>query len=408
MTYNEYVEKRNRLMNEARTAFADGNKEKANELKDQIPALDKEWEEQAQFEANMNALEGTQKKVNIQNLGGVQTPASNTVDAIENEKQEDLFKTDLYLNAWAKTMQNKTLTTDEAKVFEMVNDAAAPYTHTTGNSGVLIPENVSAGIWREIAEKFPFYADTMKTYIKGKAIMIVAKSSTEAKWYVESVKTEDGKEMFDRITLNGCELSRAITVSWKLNEMAVADFIPYIISSMAEQMGKGLAYGVMNGAGVTAESQNAPEPIGLITALKAEENTPQVVEYEGHITYATLIAGRAKVKSGYTPKVYVTANTMWTELAAMVDGNGRPLLMADATAGGAYRILGCVVEEDDSVGDGNVVFSDAKQYQVNINKEISMTTEDHNKDRVTDYCAYAIVDGAPLTTKAHSLITKKA
>ena len=31
-------------------------------------------------------------------------------------------------------------------------------------------------------------------------------------------------------------------------------------------------------------------------------------------------------------------------------------------------------------------------------------TEDHVKDRATDYCGYAIVDGGVTSTKAHALL----
>ena len=43
-------------------------------------------------------------------------------------------------------------------------------------------------------------------------------------------------------------------------------------------------------------------------------------------------------------------------------------------------------------------------YQANVNKELSVMTEDHVKDRATDYCGYAIVDGGVTSTKAHALL----
>ena len=43
---------------------------------------------------------------------------------------------------------------------------------------------------------------------------------------------------------------------------------------------------------------------------------------------------------------------------------------------------------------------------MNINKEISMMTEDHVKDRKTDYVGYGIMDGNIITSKAHVLLTE--
>lgn len=413
MKYEEYIAKREELMNAAQTATNEGNFDEAQSQLDAVDALDNQWDKQAQMEANMNALAGKQRKLNVQNLGGQPVagqPVENTI--VAPMTKEAALASDAYTNAWAKFMQGKNdqITKDEASAFRMVNEegsaSADPYVHTTGNTGLLIPQTVANGIWKEIGEKHPYYADALKTFVKGAAIIIKAKESSPAKWYVESVKTEDGRELFDKMTLNGCELARAITVSWKLKEMAIADFIPYITSSLAEEMGKALGYGMIHGAGIV--EGHAPEPLGVVTALSKENSTPQIVEYpEAGLTYAKLIEARSKIKSGYTPAVYVNANTMWTVLAALVDANGRPILMSDVSTGtGVYRVLGCVVKEEDGLADGEILFSEARQYQININKQVSLTTEEHNKERLTDYCAYAIVDGAPITNRAHALLKK--
>lgn len=404
-----YKERRDELMNKINALIEEGKVDEANEMMDEVRALDAQKDLYDQAMANARALQGEERAVNVQNLGGVQIEAPQVVDQTANEQiqPEDMYKTDLYMNAWARFMTNRAMSNEESRAFAMVNEegsaSADPYVHTTGNTSVLIPQTVANGIWKEIGQKHPFYEDALKTYVQGSAIVITAVSSTPAKWYVESVKTEDGKELFDKKTLAGCELARAITVSWKLKEMAIADFIPYITSALAEEMGKALGYGMIHGLGV--RSGHASEPLGVVTALNNESQTPQVVTYTGAITYANLIAARAKVKSGYTPAVYVNANTMWTVLAAMTDGNGRPLLISDVSNGaGVYRVLGCVVKEEDGLNDGEILFSDAKQYQININKQVTLTTEEHNKERLTDYCAYAIVDGTPITNKAHALL----
>lgn len=413
MKYEVYMSKRNELFDKAQNLIDESKVDEANAVMEEITALDNQYDKEAKVEADMRALADQQRKVNVQNLSAP-TVNGPVVDQTAKEvKAEDAYMTDAYKEAWAKVMMNKPLTTDEAKMFRMVNAAgsaeADAFTHTTENTPILIPQTVANGIWKEIEERFPYYADVAKIAVKGKYTMIKAKESSEAKWYVESVKTEDGKELFDRYDLNGCELARAITVSWKLKEMAISEFVAYIISSMAEQMGKALAYGVMHGAGIVEGS--TPEPLGVITALGKENSTPQIVTYAAAtgVTYADLIKTRAKVKSGYKPAVYVNSDTMWNVLAAMTDENGRPLLMADASSsGGVFRVLGCVVKEDDSLGDGEILFSDAKQYLINLQKQISITTEEHNKERTTDYCGYAIADGAPITTKAHALLRKNS
>ena len=240
--------------------------------------------------------------------------------------------------------------------------------------------------------------------------MIQEDTSSESKWYDEATTTEDGKETFKEFKLNGCELSRAITVTWKLKEMAIEDFIPYIQRKMADKMGAGAGYGATHGKGAKAAS-GKPEPMGTVTALLEEAETPQVMKYaKGSIpTYKDILAARSKVKSGYGAglKVYANSNTIWNKLAAVENSDGKNIFVPDPVNGGVFRILGMEVKEDDSMQDGEILFSNANRgYHMNINKEISMMTEEHVKARKTDYCGYAIMDGNILTSKAHALLVE--
>ena len=55
--------------------------------------------------------------------------------------------------------------------------------------------------------------------------------------------------------------------------------------------------------------------------------------------------------------------------------------------------------------DGEILLSNASDgYHLNVNKEISMMTEDHIKARSTDYVGYGIMDGNVVTGKAHALL----
>lgn len=408
MTYQEYLNERKKLNDEAQNLIDAGKFDESEEKVKSMKALDDRWDAQTRAEANLRAMEGNQRKINMQDITGQQ--ASEVKNdfvgmAPEAMRKEDLYKSEDYTNAWAKIMMGQQLTADEDKTFRLVNEA---YTHTTENTPVVVPNTVSTRIWKEIGDMYPYWNDVAKTFVKGKFTIIKEKSSTKAAWYVENVQTEDGEEILESLELNGCELSRVITISWKLKEMAIQDFLSYITSQMAEKMGSGLAYGATHGAGVVKGSK--AEPLGTVTALMAEEDTPQIVEYpKGTLSYKELTMARGRVKSGYSPAIYANSDTIWNILANVLDGNGRPIFVSDPVNGGVYRALGCVVKEDGSMQDGEILFSDAaKGYQANVNKDISVLTEEHAKKRTTDYCGYAIADGAPLTTKAHALLKPNA
>lgn len=413
MNRKEYEEKRAGLLNKAQELLNEGKIEEANLIIKEAETLDEEFEKSAKAKADLEALLGNPYPVNMQQLTdrtaegllmGRQAPQDIMKSGADGEAD---FASDIYKTAWAKTMQRKQLTAEEEKAFLMVNEN---YTHTTGNTAVVIPKTVTDGIWKEIGEMYPYWNDVRKTYVKGILTMVKGDTSSEAEWYEENKETESGKETFSTITLNGCELSRAITVSWKLQEMAMEDFLTYIQGRMAEKMGSALGYGVTHGRGTPGVEEGfKPEPMGVVTVLKKQSGTPQVVTYKkGELSYDDIVEARSKVKGGYASGMflYANANTIWTEIAKVKDQNGRPIFISDPADGsGVGRIFGNTVKEDDSMKDGEILFSNPQiGYTANVNKDITMTTEQHVKKRETDYCGYAIVDGNVITEKAHALL----
>lgn len=416
MNRKQYEEKRAGLVNEAQSLLDAGKVDEANAKMGEITALDEAFENSVKAEATLKALANEPVMQNMQSLtdskaeaalgANAQQVAVTNMNGMPQDKPVD-YESQVYLDAWAKTMQGKPLTNEETDAFRMVNEA---FVHTTENTGAVIPKTVEDGIWKEVGELYPYWNDVRKTYVKGVLTMIQGDTSTDAGWYEESDEVEDGKETFGTLTLNGCELSRSVTVSWKLKEMAMKEFLPYIQSRMAEKMGAALGYGVTHGKGQPgSEDAFKPEPMGAVTALEKQEGTPQIVLYtKDALNYDNIVDTRAKVKGGYAQGlcIYANSDTIWTQIAKVKDKNERPIFVPDVANGsGVGRVLGCIVKEDASMKDGEILFSNANRgYTANVNKQISVTTEEHVKLRNTDYCAYAIVDGNIITATAHALL----
>lgn len=415
MKYEEYLNQRRELENEAQALIDDGKIDEATEKMNAINDLDAKWDAVAKAQANMTALSAEQRIQNVQNLtnadvkngvaaGGVSFAP--VAQMSKDDEMKDLFESEDYKNAWAKAMMGKNLTAAETDVFEKVN----AYVHTTENTGSVIPKTVASGIWDMIEEMYPLWDDVQKTYVKGAYTALVGEDSTDAKWYDEATATEDGKETIGEMALTGCELSRSVTISWKLREMSIEDFIPYIQRKLARKMGAGLGYGASHGKGKPTGSEYKPEPLGIVTALKKETDKPQVGEYvKGSLGYTDLTTARSKVKVGGNElNIYANSTTIWSELANVKDANGRPIFIPDPVNGNVFRILGMVVKEDDSMNDGEVLLSSPfVGYLANVNKEMSVMVEEHIRTRTADYCGYAIVDGGPTSTKAHALLEYK-
>ena len=413
MKYQDYLEQRQALTNEIQTMIDEGNLGEEYTAKcAEVTALDEKWDAIAQAQADLNALADNQRMVDVQAVKGVDvqtgkvTAQVNFVDpAGMTDEDAALFRSDEYVNTWAKAMMGKRLTDNEEALIQRMN----AYTHTTENTGAVVPETVASGIWDMIEEAYPLWDDVQKTYVKGNYTVPIDDTNTDAAWYDESTPTADGEDHFKQLALGGCELSRAVTISWKLREMAVADFIPFIQRKLAKKMGAGLGYGVAHGKGQPGQHDSfKPEPNGIITVLKAEEDTPQVITYDPDdgATYGDLTMQRSKVTVGTNELAYyANSTTVWSVLANIVDNNGRPIMIADPANGGINRIFGIPVKEDASLVDGEILLgAPGTGYIANVNKDVSVLTEEHVKARTVDYCAYAIVDGGVLSTKAFALL----
>ena len=168
MNKKQYLERRAQLMNEAQQLINAGKAQEAEEKMKEVSALDKQWDDIAQAEANFKALNKEPESHFMMN------DTLNEKGNAEKNVVAEKWESDEYKNAWAKTLMGKQLTNDEANTFAMVNEA---FTHTTENTSIVIPKTVTQGIWEMVGEIYPYFEDITKTYVNGVLTMIQDRKS---------------------------------------------------------------------------------------------------------------------------------------------------------------------------------------------------------------------------------------
>lgn len=407
MTFENYKTQRTELMDAANALINEGKNEEAKTKMDEVKALDAKWDATAEALADLQALNDEVRTYNVQDFAGVKVEdgvatAKVIVDAKVDvsDEAETLLNSKEYETAWAKSMMNQATLEDRA-IIEKVNAM------TTINTGIVVPQSVTEHIMDLVEADYPFYAQTQKSHVKGSITILVGEESDDAAWYDELTPTEAGEDSVGGVTLSGNELARSVDISWKLQKQSVSGFLAYIEKKLAQKMGAGLGYGVMYGKGKPGAGETfKPEPLGVVTALKAEEETPQIIKYEDTISYSDFTGARAAIKVGSKGlKVYANNTTIFNQIANVKDATGRPMFATDPMTGN-YKILGLTIEEDSSLKDGDILVGNADFYAVNIEESLGVLPENSNKNRSTNYSAYALVDGSPLTTKAFVLLTQ--
>ena len=399
MNKEKYLEMRAAMLDEAQNLINAGKIEEAATKRKEIEKLDADFEEASKEQANLDALNNEGEAVTDMKNLSVEEGGLKAVEKIERKNPVN------YEDVFAKVALQRDLNEDEVNLFNQMNPENV-YTHNTTNTEIVIPETVIGGIIDTMKELHPILADVVATRIKGtvKYVKRTGIPAGDADYYDEATPTADEENKFGELTLNGKELSKAVTVTWKLQAMAVADFIPFIQRELGERMGVAKAKAFVKGKG------DAKYPQGVVTAIEAEESTPQKVSYKADgLTYKDITAAMAKIKSGYVSgaKIYANNATVWGTLANLMDGQGRPLFIPDVTVGGVGRIFGIPVMEEDAMGDGEILIGNmAAGYKENISEPMKLVTENHAKARTTDFVGYEVHDAGVIDEKAFAYLVK--
>ena len=342
----------------------------------------------------------------------IQKPADEPQTKVEvrSLKWNDAIGTQEYRSAWAKEMMGQALSNEERSFLNNVNEEYRAFTHNTENTQILIPKTVATGIWERAEELHPLWADVNKMRVRGELSMLKKSGETDdARWYTEDEEVETDRLQFGQAELTGCELAKAIQVTWKLKKMAIQEFEAYIIREIGRKMGIALATAVYQGRGKPGANDSfKPEPYGIRTRLAAEAGTPQMLTYSGDMTYRDMTTLMGKIHSSYVNGAVIYANntTIWNHLANIVDGNGRPMFVSDVQGGGVGRILGRTIKPDAGLPEGVIMLANVGAgYTANINEDITMYREEHVRRRLTDYMGYAIVDGDVLDNQAFVILS---
>jgi HK97 family phage major capsid protein len=421
MTKEQYLEKRNALLAEAQAFLNEGKLDEYRAKEQEIKDLDNQFDEIAKAQANMNALKGNAVVTDVTNLG-VQPSGTTSSGQVATLAPQVTNEQEQYRIAFAKTMMGQKLTTEEQTLVDKVNaefrKSNASVTQTAANHAILIPETVRDQIWKEIGEAHPILGDLGQgafTFVPGDLTIIKETASgDDADWYDEETEVESDDTAFGELNLTGCELAKAITVSWKMKKMSIDAFLTYIVNKISEKMGNAIAKAAIEGKGKPGTGDTFKAQMkGIAVTLRAETNTPQIETYVVSTgpTYDDLVDWFARIKSGYLngSSIYAKNVDIWGKLAKIKDNDGRPMFVTDPTSGGVGRILGVLVKEEDGVSAGEFLLGNvAKGYAVNVNENMTMYQEDHVKPRTTDYMGYAIIDGDVVTTKAFALLKAAA
>ena len=244
-----------------------------------------------------------------------------------------------YRTAWLKRMAVR----DGVALFGELNEnEQRAFTHTTANTGAVVPTEILNRIVELVESDYPLYADAEKSAMTSgfQIPRHMAIAAGDAAATAEGVANADEQDTFDYLSLAGVEIKKHIVISRKMKWQSIDAFEDWIVRHISERIG------VAKEARILAQLDNATYGIaaGNVMASVACDD-------EGIRSVLAKIKGQGEVRW------YANQGTIWNKLAGVDTTAGDkafiPSPMADPVTQG--RIYGGLVKKDNNIAD-NVAY----------------------------------------------------
>ena len=247
-----------------------------------------------------------------------------------------------YRSAWLKEMAVR----NGVHLFgEMTEEERTAFTHTTANTGSVVPTAIMNRIVELVESNYPIYADASKdSMISGFGIpRHKTIEQGDAAATSEGVANDDEQDTFDLLPLSGVELKKHIVISRKMKWQSIQAFEDWMVKHISERIG------VAKEGRILAQLVDATYGIAaanIATGVEASD--------------ANIRAKLGLVRGTGNKVLYANAYTIWNIIAGINDGAGNkafiPSPQADPVTKGV--VYGYTVKEDNNLSD-KVIYAGA-------------------------------------------------
>lgn len=350
--------------------------EKKNELTKEISGKDDISKEEERRLINDSIPDKEEKRfVKVEKKGD---------DKMNEEKRSlsDVLKSKEYRSAWAKSLMGVELDKEEKRALgDAITTTSTTFvqsesgTQGINNGGLFIPTNVRLDMLQIIEKNSPFLRDVKKIAVAGNVDFPYMNAADDAEWKAELTDTKNEGQEYKSLKLTGNELAKQVEITWKLEKMAVEEFITFITTELANKMGRALATAVLYGTG-------SDEPTGALNGLSAIEGEnviDAILKAYKSLDEDFRIGAKSYISSSYN-----------IDLAGYKDDNGNyPFLQ------GLKSTSVISIEEDPYLKATDILVGNAENYILNTVEDISINRESKVRARRNVYASYAIYDGKP-------------
>ena len=307
-----------------------------------------------------------------------------TGDIIEKQEEPNMenrtftLKSEEYRSAFLKNLRGEDMSEIERRAF----------TFLTTNTTQPLPTVMQNRIIDLMGEAHPIIADVYTMHSNTAITIPVTKSIlADAGKTAEGAASNELQITFDNVNLSGEDYTANVTLSYKMQNMAIPAFEDYLITQISARLGSKLAADIVAG----------------IKEKMATEN-----KIATGVSYANICAGFGELKRVGTVVVYGTRKGVYNKLVAMVDSNKRPIFQQPITASAAGVLLGCTIKFEDALGDDELLIGDPSKYLQNVVAPVMIESDKNLTNHTVVYSGYTCQEGTLTDDKAFALVSEAA
>ena len=403
MKKEEYIKKRQGLVDEAQTLINSGRYDDAAKKTKEIKDLDDKFDVESKAQANLNALSGAPKIVDISAAG---KPVSGQIVAQLGDASDlvDIYASAEYRKAFmANVLHNKAI---PARFCDADESTRTP------DVGTVIPTTIV----QKIIEKMEATGMILPlvTHTAYPAGMSIPTSTVKpvATWVAEGTGSDRQKKTTGNITFAHYKLRCAISMSLETTVMTLGMFETNFVNNVTEAMTKEQEKVIISGTG-------SGQPKGILTEAPPDGQNVDVGAAD-KFSYDTLVDAEAALPLAYeNGAVWFMTKKTFMKFIGMVDSSKQPIARVNYGINGAPErtLLGRrVILNDYMPSYADTVASDTvvaflfrpEDYILNTNYALTVKRYEDNETDDQVMKAILLVDGKVVDKNSLVTVTKKA
>ena len=351
-----------------------------------IDALEKELRELNEEDAGLEKRQAIERMLNSGSAMGnpIENPA-----AARSLPVEDTEK--LYRSAWLKTLQGKSLTDDEKRVYEQ-----RAYSTAANSALPIIPETTANQIIKKMYEVAPILQRCKIFHVPGNFKFAVEGTNSDAALHTENASITAASDSLTSVSLTGYEIVKLVKASRASSEMALSAFESYIVEVIAESIARKIENYIFTGS--CSDQPVCVMVAGKVTCGSYTDCTDQVtVAKTASLTEENVVSLYGMLASGYE------RNAGWCMNKATFFSDFFPLMNKSKNnviefANGKYYIMGAEVYFTGSLAAHEAYLGDFSYIIGNYSQDITVVRSEHSglATNSIDYLGACVFDSKPV------------